>query len=399
MQILDIRKFIKMKNFIVIIIFTFAINSLFGANEATVIATGTGEDRTECINNALRNAIEQTFGTFISSNTTIINNEIKNDEIQSISSGFIKKYTVLSESENKVTVKAIVSLSSLQTFCKNNGMSIDFDGEIYGFQVKQQQLNLKGELLAFENLKELFVQLIPNCFEYKIIAANPIQRKENDFYFPIGVQVSTNKNIQIIYKQIYNTLEGLNMSPAEIKSLNESNSVNKPVEHTFGNEFSKIELYGGYNFVGKTYFLRTNSWQNPFFKYLFSTENTRPYYRSGLFNNFRIEFEGTSIFIDGSKLRWIADNGDCQHFAGRTVFWPSYTKQLPSEITTLIENTNIWFSNQYGNTLVIPNKPNVVVAYYVLPDYYSCGNRDDKYPIPRTLDFISKVKKISISRI
>ena len=58
-------------------------------SEVTLVVTGEGATKEEATNNALRSAVEQAFGVFVSANTEILNDEIVKDEIASISSGNI----------------------------------------------------------------------------------------------------------------------------------------------------------------------------------------------------------------------------------------------------------------------------------------------------------------------
>ena len=58
--------------------------------EVSLIVTGEGATKEEATNNALRSAVEQAFGVFVSANTEILNDELIKDEIATISSGNIK---------------------------------------------------------------------------------------------------------------------------------------------------------------------------------------------------------------------------------------------------------------------------------------------------------------------
>ena len=63
----------------------------------TLVVTGQGKTKDEAQQNALRSAIEQAFGTFISSKTELLNDELVSDEIVSLSNGNIQKFEILSE--------------------------------------------------------------------------------------------------------------------------------------------------------------------------------------------------------------------------------------------------------------------------------------------------------------
>ena len=60
----------------------------------TLTVVGSGKTIEEAKTNALRSAIEQAYGVFVSSNTEILNDELIKDEIVSISSGNIKEFKI-----------------------------------------------------------------------------------------------------------------------------------------------------------------------------------------------------------------------------------------------------------------------------------------------------------------
>jgi hypothetical protein len=64
----------------------------------TFTVSGTGKTIEEAKTNALRSAIEQAFGTFISSKTEILNDNLVSDQITSIANGNIQSFEILNES-------------------------------------------------------------------------------------------------------------------------------------------------------------------------------------------------------------------------------------------------------------------------------------------------------------
>ena len=72
----------------------------------------------EAKTNALRSAIEQAFGTFISSKTEILNDNLVKDEVVSVANGNIQKFDVVSQVEIPnngfaITLNVIVSINKL----------------------------------------------------------------------------------------------------------------------------------------------------------------------------------------------------------------------------------------------------------------------------------------------
>lgn len=61
-------------------------------NEINLTVTADGSTKDEAIKNALRMAVEQTYGVFVSSNAEFLNDELVRDDIATVSSGNIRKY-------------------------------------------------------------------------------------------------------------------------------------------------------------------------------------------------------------------------------------------------------------------------------------------------------------------
>ena len=126
----------------------------------TLVVSGQGKTPVLAKQNALRSAIEQAFGTFISSKTEILNDNLVKDEIVSISNGNIQKYDLLSEGyvpdgDYAVTVRAIVSISKLSDFCESKGIEIMFKGDLLSSNIQMIDLNKEGELVSMKNLKQI----------------------------------------------------------------------------------------------------------------------------------------------------------------------------------------------------------------------------------------------------
>lgn len=64
-------------------------------DDVTLVVSGDGRNKEDATKIALRSAIEQVYGAFVSANTSLLNEEITKDEIVTISSGNIKEYKEL----------------------------------------------------------------------------------------------------------------------------------------------------------------------------------------------------------------------------------------------------------------------------------------------------------------
>lgn len=150
-----------------------AVNSYAAKNEdITLIVTSDGTTKDEAIKNALRNAIEQTYGVFISANTDILNDEVISDEIATIASGNIKSYRELSSSQSDVkttvTIEAIVSVGKLISYAKSKGAEVEFDGASMLADMEIQELYKQNEELAVNNLLREMTELFKKGYDYEL---------------------------------------------------------------------------------------------------------------------------------------------------------------------------------------------------------------------------------------
>ena len=210
------------------LIIALAINfCTYSQNDKTVTLTVSSQGQTisEAKQNALRDAIEQAFGTFISSNTEILNDELVKDEIVSVSNGNIQDYQVISEVElpngfYATTLKATVSITKLTSFAKSKGAKIEFKGGLFAFNFNQQILNEKNEIKAIENVCQVIRNIADVSFDYSITASDPISlyASNSKWRIPMYISVYKNSNFDNIPKILYSTLKGISLSLEEAKN-------------------------------------------------------------------------------------------------------------------------------------------------------------------------------------
>lgn len=111
-----------------LVLFFFTLSSVLFAqvNEVTLVTSGEGATENDAVNEALRSAIEQAYGVFVSANTDILNDELVKDEIVTVSSGNIHSYkklgcVELANGNKSVSVEATVSVSNLVSFAQSKG--------------------------------------------------------------------------------------------------------------------------------------------------------------------------------------------------------------------------------------------------------------------------------------
>lgn len=225
----------------------------------TLVVSGEGSTKEEATKKALRSAIEQTFGTFVSANTQVLNDELIKDEIVTISSGNIQSYKEISYSDEQdfksITLQATVSIGKLVTYAKSKGMSCDLAGATFIMNKKIRSLNKMNEAAAINHLMdELEILSIKGLYDFDIEVSDPKNydgrffNTNNKNYFKyksgyntidIHVKATLNKNGDLFFKKLISTLHSLSLTQDEI---NEYNSLN--------------EDYCQYNIGGTSFSLR-----------------------------------------------------------------------------------------------------------------------------------------------
>lgn len=197
-------------------------------NEITLTEIGQGKTKEEAKNNALRNAVEKAFGTFISSNTTVMNDNLVKDEIVSVTNGNIKKFKILSEtvmpdgSFSNVT-EVTVSIEKMAKFCKNKGMSVEFDGESFAANVKLQQLNKTNEEKVIQNMITVITEIAKKGFDYSVSAQEPISI-QNNWKIALAITSKANSNLVNIQKILQNTINGISLKTNELETYKKQES-------------------------------------------------------------------------------------------------------------------------------------------------------------------------------
>ncbi len=198
----------------------------------TLTVTGEGTTKEDATTAALRDAVSQAFGVFVSANTTILNDDIVKDEIATISSGNIQKYAELSsitmpDGTHSVTLSATVSINSLVNYTKSRGASAELAGNTFAMNAKLQNLNKKNEEEAIQHLCEQIAILCRDMYDYSIEAQEPVLASSQDgpqlWTIPLDISVWRNENTPNVFKPIVNTLRSLSLTREEIQDYVKKN--------------------------------------------------------------------------------------------------------------------------------------------------------------------------------
>lgn len=242
-----------LKSIIITVLFVLATTNTFSqtaSKEVSITASGSGKTLEDAKQAALRSATEQAFGVFISSKTEMFNDQVVADQIASVSSGNIKSFSILNESQLPdgswgVTLKAVVSVDKLTSFVEAKGIAIEIKGGMFALNIKQQLLNEQGEIKAVSEMVGLLHEPMQISFDYIIKSSDPksLDAESKNWEIPLMVRATTNKNIDFCANYCIKTLSALSLSSEEITSYK---SLNKAV-------FPIIIIYSG---VAKTFYLR-----------------------------------------------------------------------------------------------------------------------------------------------
>lgn len=188
-------------------------------DEVTLVASGKASDSEKATTIALRSAIEQAYGTFVSANTTILNDNLVKDEIVTISNGNIKSYEVLSDvkcedGQDMVTVKATVCISKLVSYAKSKGASAEFAGATFAQSMKIKELYKQNEAKALENLLTQVKFMLPSCYDLGLSDIGEPEEPRNSpncYELAMYVDFKPNANTKVLCDLFLNTLKSLSL--------------------------------------------------------------------------------------------------------------------------------------------------------------------------------------------
>ena len=203
----------------------FFINISAQPNEVSLVVTGEGATKEEATNNALRSAVEQAFGVFVSANTEILNDELVKDEIATISSGNIKSYVENAYIERQDNIKSVtltvtVSLSQLVNYTKNHGYSTEFAGSTFAANMRLYELNQQATKTALGNFYRELPQVLSSMYDYKVTVKDPVIKGDNAV-LQLNVDVLANQNTKVVGEYFFNTLAALSHPGEELKQLSD----------------------------------------------------------------------------------------------------------------------------------------------------------------------------------
>ncbi|WP_278626249.1 hypothetical protein [Parabacteroides gordonii] len=225
--------------------FIHANAAITAKDEVTLTVSADGANKDEAIKSALRSALEQTYGVFISSNTSLLNDELVKDEIVTVSSGNIKKYKeliseMLPNGRMYVTLQVTVSVSKLVTYAKSKGATVEFDGASLYMNIQMEKLNTKSQDEVLKNLAIQVKSLLYNGYDYSLkVLRIEGSRFKRGIEISLEVKASPNKNFKRAITLIHQTLKTLH-----VPTRKQVNTINyKPLSIIEKKAGSGLNLY------------------------------------------------------------------------------------------------------------------------------------------------------------
>jgi hypothetical protein len=354
------------------IIFCIAISSiLFGfkssaqenISNVTITASGRGTSQAQAQQYALRSAIEQAYGAFISSKTEILNDEIVADQMASVASGNIQSFEILNETELPdhswaSTIKAAVSVEKLTSFVQSKGIEVEIKGGLFAANIKQQMLNEQGEVEAIYNMVGVLHEVMQTAFDFKIVSKPPqaIDQSNLNWKIPLEIQAIANQNIDFCNKFLNETLNSLSLSS---EAISDYSNINK--------EIYKIEMISqkgkGPQTILKTYNLRTKTSIDIICTLLYQWRfyNSNCAIDNGL-KKFTLNYKNCE-----SRNSLDFSNFSFPHYAGGDWWEPKYKGKLTVNFPLIGETTSTIY---YIDKLSL-NEIEKIESYKILPNEIS----------------------------
>ena len=212
----------KLMSFVWMCLMSISMLSAQGVEEVTLVVSGDGATKEEATHVALRSAIEQAYGTFVSANTTILNDSLVKDEIVTVSSGNIQKYTELAymqldNGKSYVSLQATVSLTKLVKYAQSKGAECEFAGATFGANVKLYELNKANSEKALQNVLTV-LENTDDLFDYVLEMGEPrINNERKDVKIPYTIYLYANQNTSNFYNYMNTTLKAISYTEEQIQ--------------------------------------------------------------------------------------------------------------------------------------------------------------------------------------
>lgn len=214
----------KLMSFVWVCLMSISILSAQGVEEVTLVVSGDGATKEEATHVALRSAIEQAFGCFVSANTAILNDSVVKDEIVTISNGSISSYeeinvTELDSALLSITLRATVSVNKLISYAKSKGSSCELSGALLTQEKRMLEMNIANTKKALNHLFTLVNEFVAknDLYTYTL----DIQNVKVNGFVTAEVTCQENENGKNLKKMIRRYLSAISIGRDQVQHLRE----------------------------------------------------------------------------------------------------------------------------------------------------------------------------------
>ena len=251
----------KIYSLIYLLIFAFPLQ----AEDLTLVVKGIGDSKANAIIDAQRNALRTSYGEYVSTNLTTLNNQLTKNENVNLVSGTIKDFKVISESENDFAVPPIIEVlmevtvnkGKLVSFAKAIGDNVEIQGSLFGAEIRQQEINKNNEAIAMDHLAKK-AETMSAFFDYEISVESPKRSpvNEDDYFIYSSLSLTTNQNYRNLTMTVLDTISQIAMRPDEIKKYEELGTpyyrldiidIKNPICSVLNNSFLDLNIWKNYN--------------------------------------------------------------------------------------------------------------------------------------------------------
>ena len=282
-------------------------------DDVTLIVSGDGTTKEEATHVALRSAVEQAYGVFVSANTEILNDELVKDEIATVTSGNVKSYKelnciLLPNGNQMVTLEAVVSTKKLAAYAQSKGASCEFAGATFGANLRLLKLNQENTKKAFENLVQQCKAIVPYIVEPSLQVEDPTV----DGLVPFRITLYSTPNLWEFSELIVTTLKALQINDEQLKALKQMQADLYPIKviaiNYDKNKYVAGEMRRSYtnSIYGDTYNLRIIP-ENNDLVWLWDQDDLQPFKEEAYFYA-PFPYEKLDMIIKNANKYYIADD-------------------------------------------------------------------------------------------
>lgn len=285
-------------------------------DDVTLVVSGDGTTKEEATHVALRSAVEQAYGVFVSANTEILNDELVKDEIATVTSGNVKSYKelnciLLPNGKQMVTLEAVVSTKKLAAYAQSKGASCEFAGATFGANLRLLKLNQENTKKAFENLVQQCKAIVPYIVEPSLQVEDPTI----DGLVPFRITLYSTPNLWEFSELIVTTLKALQINDEQLEALKQMKADLYPIK-VIAINYDKNEYVAG---------------------------NMRRSYTNSIYG----DTYNLRIIPENNDLVWLWDQDDLQPFKEEAYFYAPFPYE---KLDMIIKNANKYYiADDQGN--------------------------------------------------